>query len=191
MSIRNGIKLTEDPQASAKAQKPIVDGATRKSPNTSPEMFLTPTVLDGLPSASQLANTEIFGPVLSLVHANSIEEAMEFLRRSPYGNQAIALLRRVVPPRANSATKRPQEISASISRRAPMAYFPSVAGKKVSSAFFTAKDATPWNFSPSPKSLSSAGRARKTQVLIMATNSSFWTSTSKSVRADARVALLH
>src|SRR5205807_5722763 len=37
---------------------------------------------------SQLANTEIFGPVLSLIHANSIDEAMEFLRRSPYGNQA-------------------------------------------------------------------------------------------------------
>jgi len=31
-----------------------------------------------LPSSSQLANTEIFGPVLSLIHANSIDEAMDF-----------------------------------------------------------------------------------------------------------------
>src|SRR2546421_6148707 len=68
--------------------KPLVDGRNTKIPKYESGNFVTPTILDGLPSTSHLANTEIFGPVLSLVHANSIEEAMEFLRRSPYGNQA-------------------------------------------------------------------------------------------------------
>jgi len=66
--------------------KPIVDGRNTKIPKYESGNFLTPTVLDGLPTNSQLANTEIFGPVLSMIHANSIDEAMEFLRRSPYGN---------------------------------------------------------------------------------------------------------
>src|SRR5947209_11211125 len=68
--------------------KPLLDGRNAKIPKYESGNFLTPTVLDGLPTNSQLANTEIFGPVLSLIHANSIDEAMEFLRRNPYGNQA-------------------------------------------------------------------------------------------------------
>src|SRR6267154_2361581 len=48
--------------------KPVVDGRNTKIPNHEHGNFLKPTVLDGLPSSSQLAHTEIFGPVLSLVH---------------------------------------------------------------------------------------------------------------------------
>src|SRR6266700_332479 len=44
--------------------KPIVDGRNTKIPKYESGNFLTPTVLDGLPSNSQLAHTEIFGPVL-------------------------------------------------------------------------------------------------------------------------------
>src|SRR5580693_5308378 len=68
--------------------KAILDGRNTKIPNHESGSFLTPTVLDGLPATSQLANTEIFGPVLSLIHANSMDEGMDFLRRRPYGNQA-------------------------------------------------------------------------------------------------------
>src|SRR5271155_3836929 len=58
--------------------KPIVDGRNTKIPKYESGNFLTPTILDDLPSTSKLADTEIFGPVLSLIHADSIEEAMEF-----------------------------------------------------------------------------------------------------------------
>jgi malonate-semialdehyde dehydrogenase (acetylating)/methylmalonate-semialdehyde dehydrogenase len=67
---------------------PILDGRDAEISNKAEGNFPSPTILDGLPSSSQLAHTEIFGPVLSLVHAKSIDEAMEFLRQSPYGNQA-------------------------------------------------------------------------------------------------------
>src|SRR5262249_47753326 len=67
---------------------PLLDGRNAKIPNHENGNFLTPTILDGLPSTSQLANTEIFGPVLSLIHADSIDAAIDFVRRSPFGNQA-------------------------------------------------------------------------------------------------------
>src|SRR5260370_12713613 len=72
----------------AEGAKAIVDGRNAKIPSYDRGNFLKPTVLDALPSSSHLARTGIFGPVLSLVHANSMDEAMEFLARSPYGNQA-------------------------------------------------------------------------------------------------------
>ena len=104
--------------------KPIVDGRNTKIPKYESGNFLTPTVLDGLPSTSQLANTEIFGPVLSLVHANSIEEAMEFLRRSPYGNQASLFTTSGSAARKFRYEAPAGNIGINIGVAAPMAYFP-------------------------------------------------------------------
>jgi len=136
----------------AKAQNPSSMGATRKSPNTSRGIFLTPTVLDGLPSTSQLANTEIFGPVLSLVHANSIEEAMEFLRRSPYGNQASLFTTSGSAARKFRYEAPAGNIGINIGVAAPMAYFPF---KWLEGSFFGilhGPRTEPWNFLPSPRS---------------------------------------
>src|SRR4030088_3629125 len=72
----------------AEGAKPIVDGRNAKIPDSEGGNFIKPTILDGMPASSKLTHTEIFGPVLSLVHADSIDEAMKFLHNSPYGNQA-------------------------------------------------------------------------------------------------------
>ena len=104
--------------------KPIVDGRNTKIPKYESGNFLTPTILDGLPSTSQLANTEIFGPVLSLVHANSIDEAMEFLRRSPYGNQASLFTTSGSAARKFRYEAPAGNIGINIGVAAPMAYFP-------------------------------------------------------------------
>ena len=45
------------------------DGAARRYPGYEPGSFVKPTVLDAVPATSELTDTEIFGPVLSLVHA--------------------------------------------------------------------------------------------------------------------------
>ena len=50
--------------------------------------FVMPTILDNVPATSELTDTEIFGPVLSLVHASDMDEALAFLQHSAYGNQA-------------------------------------------------------------------------------------------------------
>ncbi|HKV26415.1 MAG TPA: CoA-acylating methylmalonate-semialdehyde dehydrogenase [Candidatus Acidoferrum sp.] len=104
--------------------KPILDGRNTKIQNHESGYFLTPTVLDGLPSNSHLAHTEIFGPVLSLVHANSIEDAMDFLRRSPYGNQASLFTSSGSAARKFRYEAPAGNIGINIGVAAPMAYFP-------------------------------------------------------------------
>jgi malonate-semialdehyde dehydrogenase (acetylating)/methylmalonate-semialdehyde dehydrogenase len=81
-------------------------------------------VLDGLPANSELAHTEIFGPVLSLIHANSIDEAMEFLKRSPYGNQASLFTTSGSAARRFRYEAPAGNIGINIGVAAPMAYFP-------------------------------------------------------------------
>ncbi len=104
--------------------KAILDGRNTKIPNLESGSFLTPTVLDCLPASSQLANTEIFGPVLSLVHANSMDEALEFLRRSPYGNQASLFTTSGSAARRFRYEAPAGNIGINIGVAAPMAYFP-------------------------------------------------------------------
>src|ERR1700691_5577334 len=104
--------------------KAIVDGRNTKVPNNESGNFLKPTVLDGLPANSELANTEIFGPVLSLVHANSIDEAMELLKRSPYGNQASLFTTNGAAARRFRYEAPAGNIGINIGVAAPMAYFP-------------------------------------------------------------------
>jgi malonate-semialdehyde dehydrogenase (acetylating)/methylmalonate-semialdehyde dehydrogenase len=104
--------------------KPLLDGRNAKIPNHENGNFLTPTILDGLPSNSQLANTEIFGPVLSLIHADSIDEAIDFVRRSPYGNQASLFTTSGSAARKFRYEAPAGNIGINIGVAAPMAYFP-------------------------------------------------------------------
>jgi malonate-semialdehyde dehydrogenase (acetylating) / methylmalonate-semialdehyde dehydrogenase len=104
--------------------KPILDGRNTKVANYEKGNFVAPTVLDALPPTSQLANTEIFGPVLSLVHADSVDEAMDFLRRSPYGNQASLFTKSGAAARKFRYEAPAGNIGINIGVAAPMAYFP-------------------------------------------------------------------
>jgi malonate-semialdehyde dehydrogenase (acetylating)/methylmalonate-semialdehyde dehydrogenase len=104
--------------------KPIADGRSAKTSSSEAGNFLKPTVLDGLPASSELAHTEIFGPVLSLVHANSIDDAMDFMRRSPYGNQASLFTTSGAAARRFRYEAPAGNIGINIGVAAPMAYFP-------------------------------------------------------------------
>jgi malonate-semialdehyde dehydrogenase (acetylating) / methylmalonate-semialdehyde dehydrogenase len=104
--------------------KPIVDGRNAKIANGESGNFVKPTILDGLPADSSVANTEIFGPVLTLVHANNIDEAMDFLARSPYGNQASLFTTNGAAARKFRYEAPAGNIGINIGVAAPMAYFP-------------------------------------------------------------------
>jgi malonate-semialdehyde dehydrogenase (acetylating) / methylmalonate-semialdehyde dehydrogenase len=103
---------------------PIVDGRGTRVDDCPDGTFVRPTVLDGVPPSSSLADTEIFGPVLSLVHARSIDEAMEFLRRSAYGNQASLFTSSGAAARRFRHEAPAGNIGINIGVAAPMAYFP-------------------------------------------------------------------
>jgi len=104
--------------------KAVVDGRNYKVENHENGNFLRPTVLDGVPSSSSLANTEIFGPVLSLIHANTIDEAIDFIRKSPYGNQASLFTTSGSAARKFRYEAPAGNIGINIGVAAPMAYFP-------------------------------------------------------------------
>src|SRR6266478_6369230 len=64
------------------------------------------------------------GPVLSLVHANSMDEAMAFLADSPYGNQASLFTTSGAAARRFRYEAPAGNIGINIGVAAPMAYFP-------------------------------------------------------------------
>jgi malonate-semialdehyde dehydrogenase (acetylating)/methylmalonate-semialdehyde dehydrogenase len=86
--------------------------------------FLKPTILDDVPAASALTNTEIFGPVLSLVHAKTLEEGIETLARSAFGNMASIFTSSGAAARKFRYEVPAGNIGINIGVAAPMAYFP-------------------------------------------------------------------
>src|SRR6266705_499115 len=104
--------------------KVLLDGRNSKIPKYEFGNFVNPTILDDLPVTSDLADTEIFGPVLSLVHADSLDEALTFLERSPYGNQASLFISSGSAARRFRYEAPAGNIGINIGVAAPMAYFP-------------------------------------------------------------------
>lgn len=104
--------------------KVALDGRNAKVPGGERGNFIKPTVLDAVPAGSELADTEIFGPVLSLVHAGSLDEAMAFLERSAYGNQASLFTSSGSAARRFRYEAPAGNIGINIGVAAPMAYFP-------------------------------------------------------------------
>ena len=104
--------------------KPLLDGRNTEISGYEQGNFLRPTILDHLPASSSLVHTEIFGPVLSLIHADSVDEGLDFLRRSPYGNQASIFTTSGAAARKFRYEAPAGNIGINIGVAAPMAYFP-------------------------------------------------------------------
>jgi len=102
----------------------LMDGRVERAGKYAQGNFVRPTVLDALPAASPLSETEIFGPVLSLVHASDLDEALALLERSPYGNQASLFTSSGAHARRFRYEAPAGNIGINIGVAAPMAYFP-------------------------------------------------------------------
>ncbi len=111
-------------QGEKQGAKVLLDGREAKIPGCAEGNFMRPTVLDDLPPESDLADTEIFGPVLSLVHASNLDEALAFLERSAYGNQASLFTSSGAAARRFRYEAPAGNIGINIGVAAPMAYFP-------------------------------------------------------------------
>ncbi|MCB9679147.1 MAG: CoA-acylating methylmalonate-semialdehyde dehydrogenase [Alphaproteobacteria bacterium] len=64
--------------------KVLVDG--RNASADEGGYWVGPTILDGVPMDHPAAREEIFGPVLSIVHVNTLDEAIKMENANPYGN---------------------------------------------------------------------------------------------------------
>jgi len=104
--------------------KVLLDGRNARIPKNEGGNFVKPTILDDVPANSELADTEIFGPVLSLIHAKDLDEALAFLERSVFGNQASLFTSSGSAARRFRYEAPAGNIGINIGVAAPMAYFP-------------------------------------------------------------------
>jgi len=86
--------------------------------------FVRPTVLAATDPAGELARTEVFGPVLSVVRAESVEAAIDLVNRSPYGNMACLFTASGSAARQFRYETRVGNVGINVGVAAPMAYFP-------------------------------------------------------------------
>jgi len=104
--------------------RPVVDGRSTRIDGYEEGNFVRPTVIDDLPAESKVAQTEIFGPVLSMIHASTIDEALAFLSRTKYGNAASIFTSSGASARQFRYEAPAGNIGVNIGVAAPMAYFP-------------------------------------------------------------------
>jgi malonate-semialdehyde dehydrogenase (acetylating)/methylmalonate-semialdehyde dehydrogenase len=64
----------------------VVDGRGLKVPGCEGGFFLGPTLFDHVTPEMTIYKDEIFGPVLVVLRANSLDEAIALVNRNPYGN---------------------------------------------------------------------------------------------------------
>ncbi len=101
-----------------------VDGRGTVVPGFERGFFVRPTILSGVPLAGQTARTEIFGPVLSLMHVNTVDEAIELVNSGAYGNQASLFTSSGSAARKFRYEAEVGNIGINIGVAAPMAFYP-------------------------------------------------------------------
>ena len=102
----------------------VLDGRSTNVPGYSNGHFVGPTVLDGVSPESELSRTEIFGPVLSLIHASDVDEAIDIISRNPYGNASSIFTASGSAARKFRYEVTTGNVGVNIGVAAPMAYFP-------------------------------------------------------------------
>lgn len=104
--------------------KVVVDGRHARISRYERGNFIRPTVLEDVPPAGTVARTEIFGPVLSLVHVPNLEAAIDLVNRSNYGNMACLFTSSGAAARQFRYKAQAGNIGINLGVAAPMAFFP-------------------------------------------------------------------
>jgi len=104
--------------------KLLVDGRSARIPSYEQGYFLKPTILEAVKPGSQLAQTEIFGPVLGVMAARDIDEAIAVVNRQPYGNMACLFTRSGAAARQFRYEAQVGNLGINVGVAAPMAFFP-------------------------------------------------------------------
>ena len=86
--------------------------------------FVRPTILSDVNPAGDIAKTEIFGPVFSLMHVATIDEAINLVNSGEYGNMACLFTSSGSAARKFRYEAQAGNIGINIGVAAPMAFFP-------------------------------------------------------------------
>lgn len=86
--------------------------------------FLKPSILDNVSLDGELVKTEIFGPVMSLLPMDSIDQAIDFVNGNNFGNMACLFTSSGLNARTFRNKANAGNIGINIGVAAPMAQFP-------------------------------------------------------------------
>jgi malonate-semialdehyde dehydrogenase (acetylating)/methylmalonate-semialdehyde dehydrogenase len=102
----------------------LVDGRHAQIPGYERGFFLRPTILVDVPPNGELVATEIFGPVLGVMHAEDLDAALELVNAGSFGNMACIFTRSGPAARKFRHLAQAGNIGVNIGVAAPMAFFP-------------------------------------------------------------------
>jgi malonate-semialdehyde dehydrogenase (acetylating)/methylmalonate-semialdehyde dehydrogenase len=86
--------------------------------------FVGPTILDDVPPGAEIVAEEVFGPVLCIVRAGSLDEAIQIVNRSRYGNGASIFTESGASVRRFRHEVQAGMVGVNIGVAAPVAFFP-------------------------------------------------------------------
>jgi malonate-semialdehyde dehydrogenase (acetylating) / methylmalonate-semialdehyde dehydrogenase len=100
----------------------VVDG---RAIDAAPEgAFVGPTILDGVSPEMEIAQEEVFGPVLTVIPAASLDEAIDIINRSRFGNGTSIFTESGSAVRRFRHEVQAGMIGVNIGVAAPVAFFP-------------------------------------------------------------------
>jgi len=102
----------------------LVDGRGTTVKGYAGGFFVRPTVLADVSPGSEMWQTEIFAPVLSMMHVDTIDEAIALANSHAYGNQASLFTSSGSAARKFRYEVQAGNIGINIGVAAPMAFFP-------------------------------------------------------------------
>ncbi len=104
--------------------KAILDGRGYQRSGHENGYYVAPTILEDVPIGGKIATTEIFGPVMSLIHLDSVDEAIDLVNAGEYGNMACLFTSSGAHARRFRHDAMAGNIGINIGVAAPMAQFP-------------------------------------------------------------------
>lgn len=102
----------------------LLDGRNIVVPGFEEGYFIAPTILGNVKVKSEVYQTEIFGPVLSIISVDTLDDAIEIINQSRYGNSACIFTRSGWAARKFRHDTIAGNIGVNIGIAAPMAFFP-------------------------------------------------------------------
>jgi malonate-semialdehyde dehydrogenase (acetylating)/methylmalonate-semialdehyde dehydrogenase len=101
----------------------VLDGRSVTVPGRPRGCFLGPTVFDGVSPEMFVAREEVFGPVVSVLRARNLDEAITLANRSRYGNSASLFTKSGAAAREFRARIQAGMLGVNLGVPAPMAFF--------------------------------------------------------------------
>jgi malonate-semialdehyde dehydrogenase (acetylating)/methylmalonate-semialdehyde dehydrogenase len=105
----------------AEGAQPLCDGRDQMKGDG---FFLGPTIFDAVNPSMTIAKEEIFGPVLSVIRAESLDDAINLVNASPFGNTTTIYTSDGRSAREYASRIEVGMVGVNMAVAAPMAFFP-------------------------------------------------------------------